>query len=142
MDWNAATVWWGAAGVLVAAELASGTFYLLMLAIGATAGALSAHVGLGLTGQMLLAAAVGGVAVIAWHARRSRLPRGAPASHDPAVNLDIGQPVQVDAWSADGRAQVQYRGATWQARFVGAGPAHGGRHVIRALEGSILLLDR
>jgi len=32
MDWSAATGWWIVAGVLVAAELATGTFYLLMLA--------------------------------------------------------------------------------------------------------------
>ena len=38
MDWSLATWWWIAAGVLVAAELASGTFYLLMLALGAGAG--------------------------------------------------------------------------------------------------------
>ena len=35
MDSNWATVWWIAAGVLIAAELATGTFYLLMLAVGA-----------------------------------------------------------------------------------------------------------
>ena len=37
MDWSASTGWWLAAGVLVAAELATGTFYLLMLALGAAA---------------------------------------------------------------------------------------------------------
>jgi membrane protein implicated in regulation of membrane protease activity len=37
MDWNWATAWWIVAGVLVAAELATGTFYLLMLAAGAAA---------------------------------------------------------------------------------------------------------
>ena len=37
MDWSHATWWWVATGVLVAAELATGTFYLLMLAIGTAA---------------------------------------------------------------------------------------------------------
>ena len=142
MDWNLATLWWIAAGALVAAELASGTFYLLMLAVGAVAGALAAHLGLGLTSQMLAAAALGGVAVVAWHLRRSKAPKAEPASHNPDVNLDIGQSVQVDTWTADGRAQVQYRGAAWQARFIGSNPAQSGRHVIRAVEGSCLLLDR
>ena len=45
MDWNASTGWWLAAGVLVVAELATGTFYLLMLALGLAAGALAAHAG-------------------------------------------------------------------------------------------------
>ena len=39
---NDSTVWWLVTGVLVAAELMTGTFYLLMLAIGALAAALAA----------------------------------------------------------------------------------------------------
>ena len=34
MEWNAPMLWWLATGGLVAAELATGTFYLLMLALG------------------------------------------------------------------------------------------------------------
>ena len=142
MDWNWATVWWIAAGLLVAAELASGTFYLLMLAVGAAAGALAAHLGMSLTGQVLAAALTGGAAVVGWHLKRSRMPAPAPASSNPDVNLDIGQCVQVETWSADGLAKVQYRGAAWQARFIGSAPAQSGRHVIRAVEGNCLLLDR
>ena len=41
MDWSHATTWWIVAGVLVAAELATGTFYLLMLALGAAAAAMA-----------------------------------------------------------------------------------------------------
>lgn len=140
MDWSAATGWWLAAGVLVAAELASGTFYLLMLAAGAGAGALGAHLGMAPAGQMLSAAIVGGLAVAVWHRRR---PRNAlAASGDPDVNLDIGRDVNVAAWLPDGSARVSYRGTTWQARYVGGGPAQAGRHVVRAIEGSQLLLDR
>jgi membrane protein implicated in regulation of membrane protease activity len=128
--------------VLVAAELATGTFYLLMLALGAAVGALAAHLGLSATSQMLAAAVMGGVAVVAWHLRRGKAPLAAPAGSNPDVNLDIGQSVQVDTWSADGLAQVSYRGAAWQARFIGSAPARSGRHVIRAVEGSCLLLDR
>ncbi|MBV8034459.1 NfeD family protein [Roseateles sp.] len=142
MDWSWSTYWWIAAGILVAAELASGTFYLLMLALGAAAGALAAHLGLGLPGQMLVAAAVGGAATTAWHMRRRGGEPAAPAASNPDVNLDIGQTVHVEAWSAEGTAQVQYRGAAWQARYIGQTPAESGRHVIRAIEGSRLLLDR
>ncbi|KQW43769.1 MULTISPECIES: NfeD family protein [unclassified Roseateles] len=142
MDWNWTTVWWMTAGVLIAAELATGTFYLLMLAVGAVAGALAAHLGLSLTGQMLVAAVMGGAAVVAWHRHRGKAPRAAPANRNSDVNLDIGQSVQVDAWSADGNTKVHYRGATWQARFIGSAPPASGQHVIRAVEGSCLLLDR
>ena len=62
MDWNWATLWWIATGVLVAAELATGTFYLLMLAIGTPAGAQGAHARLYPSTQMLWAAAAGGAA--------------------------------------------------------------------------------
>ena len=142
MDWNWATFWWIAAGVMVAAELATGSFYLLMLAVGAAAGAVAAHLNLGLAGQMLVSALVGGAAVFVLHQCRARAPKAAPASSNPDVNLDIGQSVQVDAWSTAGLTQVQYRGAAWRARFIGSAPAQSGRHVIRAIEGSCLLLDR
>ncbi|MFN3859945.1 MAG: NfeD family protein [Roseateles sp.] len=142
MDWNWATTWWIVAGSLVAAEMVTGTFYLLMLAAGAGAGAVAAHVGLAPSLQIVAAAVVGGTAVVAWYQRRSRAPQARPATSNPDVNLDIGQSVQVDHWTADGLTQVAYRGATWQARFVGTPPAQTGRHVIRAVEGSCLLLDR
>jgi membrane protein implicated in regulation of membrane protease activity len=115
MDLSGATGWWIGAGVLVAAELASGTFYLLMLALGAVA---------------------------AWHLKRTRQPAATPAAKNPDVNLDIGGTVQVAQWSADGTAQVSYRGANWAVRYAGRGPPHPGAHVIRAVEGSCLLLER
>lgn len=142
MHWDWTTGWWLATGLLVAAELATGSFYLLMLALGAAAAAIAAHLGLPPTAQMLAAAVVGGAAVAAWYRHRKRRPAAPPPASNPDVNLDVGQTVQVDAWSADGRAQVHYRGAAWQARFIGSAPAVSGRHVIRAVEGSCLLLDR
>ena len=142
MDWNWSTYWWIAAGLLVAVELTTGTFYLLMLGLGAAAGAMAAHLGLGPAAQMLAAAIVGGAATIAWHLRRRSRGAPAPAASNPDVNLDIGQTVHVEAWSAEGTTQVQYRGAAWAARYIGQEPAVGGRHVIRAIEGSSLLLDR
>ncbi len=142
MDWSWSSYWWIGAGVLVAAELASGTFYLLMLALGAAAGALAAHLGMGVSGQMLSAAVIGGAAIVACYRRRDRKGRPAPAARNPDVNLDIGQAVHVSAWSTEGTTQVQYRGAAWAARYIGQPPAESGQHVIRAIEGSCLLLDR
>ena len=142
MDWNPTTAWWVVAGALIAAELATGTFYLLMLGAGAAAAAVAAHLGLPLAGQVLTASVLGGAAVVALNRRRSRSGGRMPASLNPDVNLDIGQSVHVDAWDAEGRATVHYRGAPWQARFVGGAPAMAGRHVIKAIEGSCLVLDR
>jgi membrane protein implicated in regulation of membrane protease activity len=44
MAGNLALGWWIATGLLVAGELATGTFYLLMIGIGFAAAALSAYV--------------------------------------------------------------------------------------------------
>lgn len=142
MEWSSATGWWVAAGVLVAAELAIGTFYLLMLALGAAAAALAAHAGADFTAQLLAAAAVGGGAVAAWHLRRSRAPAAPAVQANRDVNLDIGERVHVPAWDADGETRVSYRGAQWSARWVGSGAPAPGEHVIRAVDGSRLLLDR
>lgn len=141
MDLNAPTLWWLVAGVLVAVELATTTFYLLMMAIGAAAGALAAHAGAPLPLQIVLAAAVGGGAVIAGRSLRRRR-RIAQAADSPDMNLDIGARVQVPAWPPGGEARLAYRGSTWSARYIGAGTPAPGPHVVRGVEGSVLLLDR
>jgi membrane protein implicated in regulation of membrane protease activity len=134
MDWNAPTLWWLAAGVLVAAELATGTFYLLMLALGTAAGALAAHLGLGQAGQWVVAAVVAAGATAAWHLKRASAPRSAPAANNQDVNLDIGAAVQVEAWQPDGSARVAYRGTTWAVRYAGQGEPSPGRHVIVSVQ--------
>ncbi len=53
MDLSASSVWWLIAGVLVAVELMTGSFYLLMLALGAAAGAVAAHLGIGTPPQVV-----------------------------------------------------------------------------------------
>lgn len=140
MSWAPSTVWWVVAGLLVAVELATGTFYLLMLALGGAAGALTAHAGGTLSTQLLAAAIVGGGAVAAWHLRRARQPAAPPAEANRDLNLDIGTRVQVSAWNADGTARVPYRGATWAARHGGSGPPRPGAHVIVAVQGNELVL--
>jgi membrane protein implicated in regulation of membrane protease activity len=138
MDWSPATLWWVFAGVLVAAELLTGTFYLLMLALGAAAGALAAHAGASGTLQLVAGAILGGGATALWHLKRARAPRSAPAEANPDVNLDIGQSVRVGAWQPDGLARVHYRGASWEVRYAGAGSPAPGEHVIVAVHGTRL----
>ena len=138
MDWNNPTLWWLAAGLLVAAELASGTFYLLMVALGCAAGALAAHAGLGATAQMLVAAVVGAGATTAWYLKRRQAPPPTSPESNPDVNLDIGQHLHVAHWAADGSARVHYRGASWAVRHAGCGAPQPGEHVIVALNGNEL----
>ena len=138
MEWNAPMLWWLAAGGLVAAELATGTFYLLMVALGCAAGALAAHAGLGSTGQVAAAALLGSAFTAAWHLKRARSPRSAPAESNRDVMLDIGQTLRVDAWGEDGTARVPYRGTAWTVRFAGPGTPAPGEHVIVAVDGNQL----
>jgi membrane protein implicated in regulation of membrane protease activity len=140
MSWAASTGWWVVAGLLVAVELASGTFYLLMLALGAAAGAMAAHLGAGFNTQVVVAALLGGGATALWHFKRFRAPRSAVAEANPDVNLDIGQTVHVDTWGADGTARVMYRGASWAVTFGGAGAPAPGVHTIVAVQGSRLVV--
>ena len=141
MGWNASTWWWLVAGILVAAELLSGTFYLLMLALGCVAGALAAHGGAGPVAQIAVAALFGAGTTASWHIRRARAPRSAPVERNRDVNLDIGSQVVVRAWGADGSTQVQHRGAAWSARLSPGAPATSGLHVIVAVEGNQLQLS-
>jgi membrane protein implicated in regulation of membrane protease activity len=142
MEGNAALAWWIAAAVLVAGELASGTFYVLMIAVGFVAGAVAAHAGAGPALQMAVAAIVGGGAVAAWNVRRRRgATRLAPA-RNPDINLDVGERVHVDAWHPDGTARIRYRGAEWNVRFIGTGIPAPGAHVIAEMRHNELALRR
>jgi membrane protein implicated in regulation of membrane protease activity len=141
MDLSNASVWWIAAGVAVAAELATGTFYLLMIALGLAAGALAAQFGSAEGMQFVAAAIVGGGATAFWHWRRvSRAGPALPTARDRDVNLDIGERVHVSAWADDGTARVSYRGSTWTARLQPGAPPVAGEHVVAAVEGNWLIL--
>ena len=135
---NNSTIWWLVTGLLVVAELMSGTFYLLMLAIGAVAAALAAHLGAGLTAQLVTAALVGGLAVVLWRQKSLRREAQAPTE----LHLDIGETVQVTAWDAQGTAQVKHRGANWTAICPSASAPSPGAHRIHAIEGSRLVLEK
>lgn len=137
-----ATFWWLLVGAMVALELFTGTFYLLMLAIGMAVAALAAHAGLGLTGQLLLGAIVGSAAVIGWHLKKRREAQALSADAHSDVRLDVGETVHVEQWLADGTAQVHYRGAKWDVIHrpgVSPGP---GQHRVTELVGNRLLVEK
>jgi len=140
MGISAATVWWVLAGLAVAAELTTGTFYLLMLALGMAAGAIASYLGFGVPMQIAIAAVVGGGATAVWHWRRATAVPEAPAAQNRDVNLDIGERVHVEQWTAERTTRVQYRGSTWEARLAPGAPAGGGAHVVSAVEGNWLVL--
>jgi membrane protein implicated in regulation of membrane protease activity len=136
------TVWWLLAGAAVALELVTGTFFLLMLAVGLCAGAIAAHLQASISVQLVAAALVGGGAVVAWHRWRKQHPTEPPAAANRDVNLDIGQTVWVEKWDGDGRAIVKYRGADWNASLSSPLPdAPAGQYRIIAMEGNRLIVE-
>ncbi len=140
MNFSDSTWWWLIAGGLVALELVTGTFYLLMLAVGAAAAALAAHLGLGLPLQLIAAAVVGGGATVYWHFKRAHTSDVGDRLASKDVSLDIGEKVFVKAWQPDGTTTVNFRGSTWQARLDSGGAPVAGAHTIVALEGNRLML--
>ena len=135
---NNTTVWWLVTGALVAAELMTGTFYLLMLAIGAAAAALAAHAGAGFTAQLVMAALVGGLAAVLWRQKNLRQKKAVPTEQ----HLDVGETVQVDAWDTQGTTQVKHRGASWTAVSASAQAPTPGLHRIHSIQGSRLVLEK
>src|SRR5689334_22355424 len=108
-------IWLIVGFVLVTAEVATGTFYLLVLGLGAFVASAVAGIG----GNELVQAVVGGVVAIGgtllvhhWHSRN----RGKPGEGN---FLDRGQAVVLESWVDEpGRiARVKYRGAWWDARI-------------------------
>ncbi|HEX8885835.1 MAG TPA: NfeD family protein [Noviherbaspirillum sp.] len=130
-------VWLALAGMLVILEMFSGTFYLLMIALGMVAGALAAWLGLSAEIQILLAALVGAAAALALRRRR---PRKSDAARDPNINLDIGQSLHVSHWH-EGTARAMYRGALWDVELAHGAHARTGQFVIREVRGSRLIVS-
>ena len=136
------TWWWLLTGALVAMELLSGTFYLLMLALGAAAAAFAAHLGVPLVAQITVASVTGLASVALWYQRKKRRPGEPSARAQRSVNLDVGEVIQVDVWLPDGSAQVKYRGALWRVIQRPGNASVPGAYRVAELVGSSLLVDK
>jgi membrane protein implicated in regulation of membrane protease activity len=136
------TIWWLLTGATVAIELMTGTFYLLMFAVGLAAAAIAAHLGMGVTAQLVIAALIGGGAVVAWHFLRGKKMVGKNAEFNSDVNMDIGQTVTVDVWQADGTASIKYRGSSWTAQLQAGSASGAGSYAIEQVIGSRLIVKK
>lgn len=128
-------IWWILAGALVAAELVTGTFFLLALGIAFGVGGLVAFTGAGFEVQMLTAGVVAIAGIFAAHRWRRR--QAAPPA-EPA--FDVGQAVRVQAWNPDGTARVAYRGTLWAAEPSSPDMARADTMYIVAMRGSTLVI--
>jgi membrane protein implicated in regulation of membrane protease activity len=126
---------WAVAGiVLIIVEMLTGTFYLLVLGVGALAAAGAAWLGQSFWVQAVVTAAVAVAGVILVNRFRGK---SLPAAQQA---LDVGQSVTLDSWinEVDGLARVKYRNAQWEARVVGERVAGGTVFYIQAVEGNTL----
>lgn len=128
-------IWWILAAVLVGVELASGTFYLLLYGVAATAAGMAAWLGAGMVAQLLTAAVIGVAGTLVLR----RWKRGTDRPEFNVQEMDIGQTVQLESWQGD-RGQVKYRGALWDAEAESAGVDSMRPLVIRAIRGNTLVL--
>ena len=132
-------IWLALAGALVIFELFTGTFYVLMIAIGMAAGALAATLGMSGPAQTAIAAVVGVAATGLLHRSRFGRPLKQDPARDPNVMLDIGQTLHVDAWR-EGSARVMYRGAHWDVDLAPGAIAGAGTFRIVEVQGSRLIV--
>lgn len=128
-------LWWILAAVLVGIELTMGSFYLLVFGLAAAVAGLAAWLGANLVVQLLVAALIavsGALALRRW--KRSN------RNSDAATQMmDIGQSVKMESWT-NGRGQVQYRGAVWDAEAESANVDATRPLMIRAVKGNTLVL--
>lgn len=130
-------MWWIAGAALIAAELVTGTFYLLVIGLALACGGVAAWLGVAIPVQWLIAGALGVVGTVLLQ----RWKRGLVASTPPQKGLDIGQMVQVQSWGPAGRARVAYRGSTWDAEVATPDTPHAKTMYIAGMRGSVLLLS-
>ncbi len=131
--------WLIAGFLLVVVELATGTFYLLVLGVACFAGAGLAYAGGEFAWQALVAAAVAvaGVVAVQRYKKATRAKR--------MQGLDFGQPAAFDSWvnKDAGQARVKYRDALWDAQIAGAIAGERGEVLyVNSIDGNTLKVSK
>ncbi len=130
-------VWWFVLGFgLLVAELLTGTFYLLVIALACGTAGVAALLGAPFAAQVLVAAIIGFAGSL-W-LRKSRA--GRPAASDPLQNMDVGQVLRIDHWAGNGTARASYRGALWDVQLAPGEQAVAGDYVIRDIQANRLIV--
>lgn len=113
---DASLAWAIVALLLVIAELLTGTFYLLMLALAAFGAAAVAYFGHGFPVQSIVVVVLAAAGSYGVHVYREKNRQAQMAP------IDAGMPASFESWLDAGArlARVRYRGATWDARVEGS----------------------
>src|SRR6266853_870111 len=131
--------WLIAGFTLAIAELATGTFYLLVLGVAAFAGAGVAYAGGALVWQSLASAAVAVAGVVWVHQYRKR------TVVSPMEGLDVGQPATFESWinKGAGHARVKYRDTLWDAQVAGDASGEPGEVLyVTSVDGNTLKVSK
>lgn len=117
----AALLWTVLAAVLTVAELMTGSFYLLVLAVSAAVAALGAYLGVlpSLAEQLAVAVLLSIVGVLALRLRFRHTP--------PHLVLEAGGVALVERRNEDGSYRVRYSGTSWDAELVSGAAAREGQ---------------
>lgn len=141
-DW---VIWFAIAGVLVAVEIFTGTFYLLMFSLGLAAGGIAALAGMETSFQFFAAGIVGAIGIVILKKSRFGAKNRVNAAHDPNVNLDIGRTLTVKEWTSvpggPNQARVSYRGSMWDVELASHEEAKSGLFVIREIRANRLIVE-
>lgn len=136
------TLWWVLAGSVVAVELMTGTFYLLMVSFGFVAAALAAHAGLGVPGQLMVAAIFAAGSVLLGRRYRKKISTSLNMGEASDGSLDLGASVQVNTWRPDGTSTVKYRGANWEVSLAdGETPIPGIYRIVKVVGSRLILAN-
>ncbi|MEQ1673643.1 MAG: NfeD family protein [Candidatus Nitrotoga sp.] len=122
---------------LLAMEMLTGTFYMLILSIAVGMGGLAALLGWDMPTQIACSVITGMIGVMV-----VRKMKGASIAKSEDQNLDVGQTVRLITWHNDGTARVHFRGAEWDAEWAGfeSGMAQPAVLYIKSVHGSKLVL--
>lgn len=134
------TLWVVLGTCLLVAEMLTGTFFLLFLALGAFSASLLALFGLDSFPLQIVICGI--VSVAGFFILKKPLQKKMLKA--ASVQNDLGQRVQVDQTINAGQmARVSYQGTTWEARNVGAESLlNGDWALIVGTEGHTLLLKK
>jgi membrane protein implicated in regulation of membrane protease activity len=136
---NSTIIWFVVAFGLLVAELLTGTFYLLVIALALACAGIASWLGVPAALQFVVAAAIG-LGGSMW-LRTTRFGRRLHERSDDRVqNMDIGQSLRVDHWTAARTARASYRGAVWDVELAPGEQPASGEFVIREIHANRLIV--
>jgi membrane protein implicated in regulation of membrane protease activity len=132
-------IWFVVAFGLLVAELLTGTFYLLVIALALGAAGVAAWLGAPVALQFVLAAAIG-LGGSMW-LRTTRFGKRLHEKGDDRVqHMDIGQSLRVEQWTPARTARANYRGAVWDVELAPGEQPQAGEFVIREIHANRLIV--